>query len=483
MSKGKNYLLFYSFIFFIFLAKNLFVLFFGPLETPDTIGYIAFANMILSSDTKWIHDAGLYQSSINLSTFRTIGYPIIIALTEFFSGKNFKVLLVILQSSLTTISCAYMYIFIYSLCSKKWPAIISVFFIGIFHTTLWDISLLTDSFFASFYMLLFSILSYNLLKKNIPSKKQSLLLSFCFIGLILLRSNGLFVILTLLPLIAFLIYFSKNISRIKIVFLIILFVPSLFTMLTYYTWNFYRSGNVFVSTGGQTVLLQPLFRMVKNGVDVFDEDNILDNTVKEHARNYDFSEIITVNQVLFEKYGWSGLKISEENYKKYFSTIKKYPIQFIMLILNQFNTKVITSLINPIFLSDYFYWHATNERHLFPSSSIFFKNFNQWDTLYVFLFGSLLVIFSALSIILFLIFTFIIPCVIIRQWKKSSHLFALLLSLEICYWGVVLMYAMTHLELRYLVGVMPIPIILSFFWLSDIKHRTVLEISNNLIDK
>src|SRR5262245_27601194 len=74
----------------------------GPIDTPDSCGYVGFADQILSGQlatgTKLLTEAAM-----PMSMYRTPGYPALIAGFHYLFGNSWKVALVILQISVTSL--------------------------------------------------------------------------------------------------------------------------------------------------------------------------------------------------------------------------------------------------------------------------------------------------------------------------------------------------------------------------------------------
>src|SRR6185503_3287946 len=61
----------------IAVLKFVLLLIYGPIVTPDTGGYVAYAQAMRASSA-WLSDAGLSQAPIPLLTMRMIGYPAVV---------------------------------------------------------------------------------------------------------------------------------------------------------------------------------------------------------------------------------------------------------------------------------------------------------------------------------------------------------------------------------------------------------------------
>src|SRR4051812_42277654 len=69
---------------------------YGPIFTPDSGGYVGYAQAMRAS-TAWLSDAGLSQGATPLFAIRMIGYPAVIAAAMTLFGSAWPVVLVLIQ--------------------------------------------------------------------------------------------------------------------------------------------------------------------------------------------------------------------------------------------------------------------------------------------------------------------------------------------------------------------------------------------------
>jgi hypothetical protein len=75
---------------------------FGPIEPPDCPGYVNFAKQILSGQLRTGTEL-LTEAPIPVSLYRTPGYPGLIAAFQYLFGNAWKVTLVLLQISVSSL--------------------------------------------------------------------------------------------------------------------------------------------------------------------------------------------------------------------------------------------------------------------------------------------------------------------------------------------------------------------------------------------
>jgi hypothetical protein len=75
---------------------------FGPIDTPDSSGYINFAEQILSGQLRTGTEL-LTEATIPVSLYRMPGYPALILAFQYLFGNAWKVALVLLQISVSSL--------------------------------------------------------------------------------------------------------------------------------------------------------------------------------------------------------------------------------------------------------------------------------------------------------------------------------------------------------------------------------------------
>jgi hypothetical protein len=372
----------------LLLAGLKFVAYFvyGPISSYDSKEYFLAANILLEN-TEWMYDAGLDKAAISHTIFRPLGYPFLIAFLQWILGTHVEHFIVLLQLVVSIAAFKKLYDLLGELYGETlFPALI-IILLSLTTSWLFDIYVLTDSFMASFYIYLFSALGSSLLRKELPSMGHSLLLGIMMACMVYLRGNGHVFCLTLVPLILSLFYFStgRKIQRGMIFALIIL--PAAISYEGYRQWNYMRTGEAILTTGGQTVMFQPLFTLASRGVPVFESDSVVDRTVKEVKRNdYSINDVLALNEALFEQEQWSALEIQKVAYAKYIDTWRLFPGEMSQLALSKFESQKQRLLLNPLSLADILYSEQMG-KHYFPGVGKFLRALPSFPPLGFVLFG------------------------------------------------------------------------------------------------
>ena len=79
---------------------------YSPTGFPDRLGYLDYSDIILSG-TQWLHT--LEQSHLPTTSFRAMGYPIILTGMRIITGGAFDTAIQVLQCGATLLSCALLF--------------------------------------------------------------------------------------------------------------------------------------------------------------------------------------------------------------------------------------------------------------------------------------------------------------------------------------------------------------------------------------
>jgi len=112
--------------------------------------------------------------------------------------------------------------------------------------------------------------------------------------------------------------------------LIVLAVPFA-TMEGYRQWNVHRTGERFITTGGQTAMLQGIATVAERHPDILTEDTPLDRTLRKEFKHYIYGEVLTINAALFTQ-GYNALEISRIATARYLKAWREHPVDMLALL-------------------------------------------------------------------------------------------------------------------------------------------------------
>ena len=443
---------------------------YGPAFYPDSHEYVAYAELIRSTDHAWLWDAGLDRRMAPVTASRMIGYPLFLAILQALFGSGFAIAAVLIQSSLAIAATAALYGIALRLTGIVWAAVAAGIGYGLSYGIWLDLALLADSLFTSLYILTMARLVRILLEGNARSPTAFLGAGVMAALLILLRGNGWAVAATLIPLAGAALIACRDSRTIAILALLL---PGVVTVSAYRLWNESRSGEAFLTTNAQVVMLQSVFEMVHKGAKPFDGDAALDRAVRETAADYTLAEVVEANRRLHDRYGMTAVAIAEAATAKYAETILRFPGPFLIATLENYDLKSVAALVNPAFgLAE---THQINtEVSLLPGLRELRRDPATYVTPARLGLLALHAVCAIASILLFLAFFFGAPVLAVADWRRNGpadRIAMLTAALWLAYFGVAAMYMLVHFELRYVLCVAPIPVLTGSYIFLRLNRR------------
>lgn len=436
----------------IIIFKLILLVWLGPLWLKDTSSYLTFAERILSNPYD-LFKVDLNEPTSDITTFRIIGYPLLIMFAKTIVGDYWQQLIVLMQMAL---SCYASFLF-YKLClnlnmSERLASIalaLQMLTVPIYL----DQALLTDSICSSCIIICCYLLSDF---KSDHYIKYSLLIGIAFLGSFLMREFMLYIS----PVIVAATYFilkDKNINfKVILNSIGLILAPVMLTTMLYSSWNHYRTGHSFVTIGAKNTALVPLVKLHKHGVPIFNKDEPLDKLVVKNIVSPEvvFSEVCRITGDLYRDYGYNQYQINKIATSRYYAAWFEYPFEMIKFTFRNIDKNLLTLLFQPIrmVMTNYEVAHD-----LPPSSSgnlmQQYQAYGDKSPLIIYGINTLQRIISVLFMLVFLVS----PIFLFRQYR----------GYYLMYFGVLFSYAIIHFMTRYMAPVVPISIV---FFLKGVVH-------------
>ncbi len=427
----------------------------GPVYYPDSGEYRDIARLILSG-TQWLHDSGFNSAALPPTVFRPLGYPLILAGVTALTGDFAMPVVIALQSLLSLIAlwCVLRVAVQIFGPAGLWPAFVALAWTGSV-AFLFDLAILTDSLYGSlFVIVVFSAISAWLRSEPLTVAAAAAL-GILWGYSMWIRGVGL--VFTPLVLVPFLIVAWRH-RRAGSMALIAFLVPAAALAGVYMGWNHYRTGHAFIATSGQVTFLQPLFEMGKRGEkNMLSGDGPVDRLVRAEAPNFSFEELVRVNRLLFEREGLNPRQSEAAQRAAYFTEIADHPVALLRNVLRNLGPKLAQIALDPFYtwnevgqtiggvrvLTGTGEWLERIRAEPRFSDIALFAAAYLWRTLAYVAFAG----FVLLPVLLVLF-----PAS--RPMKSSAFLYLWLLFV-----GLAGLYALIHLENRYLLPVIPAALI------------------------
>jgi len=311
---------------------------FGPIDTPDSIGYVEFADQMLfgklPSGTELLKEA-----PIPVSLLRMPGYPALIALFKYLFGSSWKVAIVVLQISVSSLLAITAYRTAAILRLPQAVALLVSLLPSLSIGLAMQVSIMTDAI----YSVLFGCAALLLVRAVLHTSTKAPL----YIGLLLatamsLREATLFIAAAFVPAV----WIAAGAGR-RVRWLCLSFLPLLALTACVMAANFIRSGYTVLTTTAQIVMVQALLPLNKQGLPLFGDDTLFDRTAREAMRGDDYNSISELNVKLFDA-GFSAPQIAAEARYRYFQTWRRFPASMALTSIGRYHERYLALPFHPL---------------------------------------------------------------------------------------------------------------------------------------
>jgi hypothetical protein len=345
------------------IAKVMGLFAYGPLLQPDSGDYISYANLILS-DSAWIHDGGMADQAVPQTVFRTFGYPLLIAAATLICGDSGSALVLVVVVQIAASLWATIVVYRLGLALLRHPALALLAAAGhaLSVTFTYDQHILTDSLFNSLCVIGFSVPITGLLQKSTPRLRVLLGLG-ALLGLAsLVRGIGIYVLVLILPSYGAWLWVTRD-DWLKTGFrLVALALPLVVIIGGVMSWNNYRTGYVFFTTGAQYVMLQSLVIIEGRGTPMFDGDGPIDELAEKHVKNHVYNEAGKITGGLFNEYGIDAYHSAKMHTRRYLEALARHPGAMLYHGIRQYEGSLIYQFFGVMDSAQIYFKFAYQER-------------------------------------------------------------------------------------------------------------------------
>jgi hypothetical protein len=428
----------------------------GPSRSPDSGFYIVYADQILDGSALGPLPWG--PGAITGFAFRTVGYPLLLALAKLVAPGWWAALSIVLQSALDLVVMALMFAVAERLTRSIGWAAVAVLVYALSRSLLWDNSLLSDSLYAS----LFNIVIFALLGDRLGCWRLSPL---SIVGLAVMwgyslwtRDNGLY--FTFLPLILQLAGPGRADWRHLVP--AAGFAAVVAAMVGGYTlFNLNRTGEAFFSLTGIQNYLRPLFDMKAYGyADPFSGDDLISRTVRETMTRYDYPAQTQFIDTLDQRCDCTPTRLQALIFGKFTEEVAQHPSAYLRVIMRNFDYFDLASdLTDPINTFNDFLEEGTGYgARLIPGLSLrhlaVWRSYAPSMVVLMFVAG----ITKLLSTVLFTLFVVGIPVLWLQQWRRGAPVVAetwAAVFLWLAFISITAAFSLIHFEPRHALPVFP----------------------------
>lgn len=465
-------------IFAIFLIKIATLIYWGPGLAPDSGGYLSYAEKIVY-EKRWMVDAGLETSAMPITAFRAIGYPAFLALAQLIFGDFWNWIVATVQILVSLISLFCISRLCKSLGINPLLGSFALFAIATSFSLTLDQMILTDSIVASAFII---ILSENAVRSL--SRQEMGCFEALVFGLLLALAFSFregVMILSVLFLIPLLVRMClADSGKLKACSTsAIFFAPMLISAQLLISWNEMRTGDRFVTTGGQTVYLQGLMDAFARDSRIFDGVEPLDLAAQRNFDEFVFSEVLAIQGELFDQ-GYQAPDIENMVKQKYLNSWLEYPVVMGATAFGHFRGRFPSLSFRPIAsLRETGLW--VTHKYPWPAyGDLRSQVFKKIDAFILFASESLERLIG-ITIWVFFVFSPVIWIVRIVSGKSKSAAEALVCgALWTVYMGLMAAHLLVHIESRYFAPVIPFSILIGLLGLQKflLRDRPKLRVAD-----
>lgn len=437
---------------------------YGPVYFNDTHLYEAFANYLLQDDWQWQYT--VFDDPTPVTGLRMIGYPTVIAFAQLVAGDNWQHLLVGFQIFVSLIALVTVLHWANAILQSIGKTAVVGLAVATGQAVLYDVALLPDSLFSSLAAIVLCFLCpVGGDRQRETSWVWPLACGVAVSLMVLLRANGFHVALLFAPLA---LCWIASRPRNTAVHALLLILPIVVTVQTYTFWNQHRTGERFLSTGGQIAAFQPLYNIARMGVDPFSGDDPLSRAVRATTTTYAYGDIYALNTYLAKENGWTAVDIDKAGRSAFVRTVFNEPMAILKNAGKNFGFDVIRALANPAFTITETHHLITQER-LFRGFSKLIKSFANLGLLEV-IYTVAYALGALFSGLVFAAFAFLVP---INVWTRPIPVADR--AFQFTLWagcvGVLAFYSVIHLELRYVMPLTPFILTLGLWAVPNRQKR------------
>jgi 4-amino-4-deoxy-L-arabinose transferase-like glycosyltransferase len=431
----------------LLLALKLGVLaLYGPTMTPDSGGYVSYADQILSGGFRHVD---LVNQAVPITLARPIGYPAVIAAGKLIAGADWAWAIVLLQVALSL-----------------WATVMVYRLARMFELGLWiglgvaaaqatamqfvvDQAVLSDSLCASSMTIAACILAGVVLKRE-PQHWLALFGAGALMAVaFLMRDVIAFVAVGLVPLAAAAAMNDRTWLR-RLVAFALVFIPLITAHRAYAEWNRWRVGAPVITTVSQWTLYDALGNASQFDPAIFSGPNSVDEVGRRVFKSFEvgpeLSEAYEANEILHRDYGWSAVQIAHEVTHAYLRAWLYHPLAMIRHTWVPLSETQLHQAVRPTeTIKDILLWNTGNDRNFGRERAV--RNGNWW------MIPAIIAdhLAETASVLIFVSFIVIMPLRLARDCLSAEAVASAGLWCSYLVCGGL--YAAVHLEPRYLVPV------------------------------
>lgn len=443
----------------ILLALKLALLFrFGPSIFPDSNGYLAIGDEILKG-TRWLDDGGWGTGLAPVLILRPYGYPLLVALAKLAGGSHFALVLAAAQCIASIAALGVVAATLPALVRSPGLRYAVLVLAALSGSSLYDISLLSDSFYASLFIaVVFTIAS------AVAGQRRLGPLACAALGLawgysIWLRDAGLY--FTFFPLLGLLAaaWLERGRARAAVASLACFLLPAVALVALHMLWNDHRTGHFILSVSEGMNWLWPSINIVAIGLaNPFDGGDLVSRVVASHNIEPGLGGMYQIVELLWREYRLDPLEIKRVALDHFIGTVGRHPLAYLATIPHNFQLERLANLLfSPLAnLNDYLQLGPTKNPRFVPGVRELREMFRAGSWASAIGFGGIVLAFEAAALAGLAVVVLGTPVAAFRRRHAGiDRRDAAAAFLWLSFMGMIGAYALVHLEMRYALPVVP----------------------------
>ncbi|NGM21342.1 hypothetical protein G3576_15065 [Roseomonas stagni] len=425
---------------------------FGPMMTPDSPSYLAYAEALRAGPLP-AGEALLRQASSPATLFRTPGYPAVIAALQVLAPERWVWGLVVLQMAAQAALAGLAHRVALALGLRGAWAVAAALMPAVGVTLAMQVAVMTDALYGA----LAGGAGLLLLKAGLGrGSLTAVALAGAMLGIgLLVREATAYLVLAFLP--AAVIAAGRGASR-RILGAGLLLAPVLLAAGWLMEENLRRSGHAVLSTTKQIVMVQAVLPLLARGVPVFDGDDLFDRTVREHVVPRGYQGLDAMNDALFAA-GMTAPEIAAVAGDRYWRAWQRHPLEMLRAMVVRAPVKLFQIGFMPVDAVAELHLRFDRPRPWFGRIDAILDRLKQGSPMAL---AALVTLAGSRAIALLLAGAAMLAPLLLRRDPR----FLPLLGAWLVCGGFLGVYLPVHVEQRYLMPVAPLLVLIGMVVLS-----------------
>ncbi|HUI17097.1 MAG TPA: hypothetical protein VL244_05485 [Alphaproteobacteria bacterium] len=457
----------------VILALKLALLFWlGPALFPDSHGYIALGDDILAS-RRWLDDGDWLSGPQPLAIVRPYGYPLLIALAKLAAGDRFAYLVASIQCMASVAALALVAAALPALVRSTALRYAVLVLAAVSGASLYDDVILSDSLYASLFILVAFAIVLDLTGRVRLGAGALAGLGVAWGLSIWLRDVGLY--FTLFPLIGLVLASRLHAqgSRALLAALAAFLAPVLVLVAVHMLWNAHRTGHAFLSVAASVNWLWPSANIASLGLgDPFDGSDLVSQAAKSHAIKPGLAGMYQLVDLLWRDYGLDPAAIGHATFSHFVAMLGRHPFAYLASVaVNLQPERLADFLLNPLAnFNDFLQLGPTAAPRVIPGVRELRAMPHAQALWHAALLGPLLLALGIAALAGLALIALGTPVIAFRRrHREPPGRAAAVAFLWLTFMGVTGAFALLHLEMRYVLPVLPAALVALGYCLDGVR--------------